>query len=82
MIEAQIKKIDLESRTVTVVTHDNQELILTFPQGSNIEIAEPATMGTMGGELEDLREGYFVEVDLGAHEGNGKCSCASLICIS
>jgi hypothetical protein len=38
-------------------------------------------MGTMGGKLEDLREGYFVEVELGA-QGDGKCACASLICVS
>ena len=82
MIEAQIKKIDLESRTVTVVTPDNQQLTLTFPEGANIEVAEPETMGTMGGDLEDLQEGYWVSVDLGTHAGDGKCSCSSLVCIS
>ena len=82
MIEAQIKKIDLAQRTVTIATQDEQELTLTFREGANIEVAEPATMGTMGGELEDLKEGYFVEVELGAHDSNGRCSCASLVCIS
>lgn len=82
MIQAQIKKIDLVLRTVTVVTQSDQELTLTFPHGANIEVAEPSTMGTMGGDLEDLQEGYFVTVDLGAHDGQGACSCASLICIS
>ena len=82
MIEAQIKKIDLAQRTVIVTTQDNQELTLTFPKGANIEVTEPSTMGTMGGDLEDLREGYFVEVELGAHGSDGKCACASLVCIS
>ena len=82
MIEARIKKIDLARRTVTILTQDQSELTLTFPKGANIEVTEPATMGTMGGELEDLREGYFVEVELGAHDAEGKCSCASLVCIS
>jgi len=82
MIEAQIKKIDLEQRTVTIKTQDNRELTLTFPQGANIEVTEPTTMGTMGGDLADLREGYFVEVDLAAHGADGKCSCTSLVCIS
>jgi hypothetical protein len=82
MIEGQIKKIDLSQRTVTITTQDNQELMLTFPDGANIEVHEPTTMGTMGGELEDLREGYFVELELGAHDAEGKCACASLICIS
>jgi len=82
VIEAQIKKIDLAQRTVIVTTQDNQELTLTFPKGANIEVTEPSTMGTMGGDLEDLREGYFVEVELGAHGSDGKCACASLVCIS
>ncbi len=82
MIEARIKKIDVAHRTVVVTTQDNQELTLAFPEGANIEVLEPATMGTMGGDLEDLKEGYFVEVELGAHDADGKCSCASLICIS
>ena len=82
MIEAQIKKIDLAQRTVTIKTQDNQELTLTFPKGANIEVTEPTTMGTMGGDLQDLKEGYFVEVELGAHDAEGKCSCASLVCVS
>ena len=82
MIEAQIKKIDLVHRTVIVTTEDKQELTLTFPTGANIEVTEPSTMGTMGGELEDLREGYFVEVELSAHGSDGRCACASLVCIS
>jgi hypothetical protein len=48
----------------------------------NIEVREPTTMGTMGGTLEDLREGYFVEVEIEAHDAEGKCACASLICVS
>jgi len=82
MIEGQIKKIDLAERIVTITTSGDQELTLTFPEGANIEVTEPTTMGTMGGELEDLKEGYFVEVELGAHESDGKCACASLVCIS
>ena len=84
MIEGQIKKIHLAQRTVTITTttQKKQELTLTFPEGANIEVTEPTTMGTMGGDLEDLREGYFVEVELGAHDSDGKCSCASLVCIS
>lgn len=82
MIEAQIKKIDLAQRTVIIATQENQELTLTFPKGANIEVHEPATMGTMGGELDDLQEGYFVQVELGAHGADGKCMCTSLVCVS
>jgi len=83
MTEGRIKRIDLPHRTVTITTtQDNQELTLTFPDGANIEVVEPTTLGTMGGNLGDLREGYFVEVELGAHGADGKCACASLVCIS
>lgn len=83
MIEGRIKKIDLARRTVTIITtQDNQELTLIFPDGANIEVTEPTTLGTMGGDLADLREGYFVEVELGAHGADGQCACASLVCIS
>ena len=82
MIEGRIKKIDLAKRTAVIVTQDHQDVVLTFPVGANIEVREPTTMGTMGGELEDLREGYFVEVQFGAHDADGQCACASLICVS
>lgn len=82
MIEARIKKIDLPRRTVVITTEDKQEITLTFPEGANIEVTEPTTMGTVGGDLEDLKEGYFVEVELGAHDPEGRCICTSLVSIS
>ena len=82
MVEGRIKTIDLTLRAAVITTHDGQEVTVTFPAGANIEVREPTTMGTMGGKLEDLREGYFVEVELGAHDTQGRCSCASLLCIS
>ena len=82
MIAGRIKKIDLAQRSAVITTEDDREVVLTFPENANIEVREPATMGTMGGGLEDLHEGYFVEVELGAHDADGKCACASLICVS
>jgi len=82
MIEGRIKKIDLAQRTAVIATQGNQEAVLTFPAGANIEVREPTTMGTMRGELEDLREGYLVEVEFGAHDADGRCACASLISVS
>jgi len=82
MIEGRIKKLDVAHRTAVITTQDGQDLTITFPNGANIEVHEPATMGTMGGDLEDLREGYYVEVELSAHDAEGKCACTSLICIS
>jgi hypothetical protein len=82
MIEARIKRIDLSQRTVLVLTEDGQELTLTFPEGANIEVTEPSTLGTMGGDLRDLREGYFVRVELAHRDADGRCACASLVSIS
>lgn len=82
MIEARVKKIDVAQRTAVVTTADNRDIVLTFAEGANIEVREPTTMGTMGGTLEDLREGYFVEVELGADHADEKCACASLVCVS
>ena len=82
MIEGRIKKIDVAQRTAVITTEENQELTLTFPDGANIEVIEPATMGTMGGELEDLKEGYLVEVEVGAQGADGRCVCTSLVSVS
>ena len=81
MIEGRVKEIDLAQRTAVITTADNREIVLTFAPGANIEVREPTTMGTMGGTLEDLQEGYFVEVEVGADQ-NGRCACASLVCVS
>lgn len=82
MIEARVKKIDVMQRIAVVTTADDRDIILTFAEDANIEVREPTTMGTMGGTLEDLREGYFVEIELGADHTGGQCACASLVCIS
>lgn len=81
MIQAQIKKIDHAARQAVVATEDGRELTLAFSEHANIEVYEPATAGTMGGTLDDLREGYWVEVEIHEH-AQGPCSCTSLICIS
>lgn len=82
MIDAQIKKIDLARRAVTVCTDDQQEITLTFSHGANIEVVEPTTLGTMGGKLEDLKEGYFVRVEFAPDHDAASCSCTSLVCVS
>ncbi len=81
MIDARISKIDLPTRTVVVTTEDGREVTLGFRDDSNIEVYEPATTGTMGGTLADLREGYWVRVAFDEHAG-GACHCSSLVCVS
>ena len=82
MIEARIKKVDVAHRTAVITTEDNRELSITFPEEANIEVAEEETMGTVGGELTDLQEGFYVELELDAQDADGKWSCGSLVCIS
>ena len=82
MIEGRIKKVDVAHRTAVITTEDDRDITITFPERVNIEVAEPETMGTMGGELEDLQEGYYVEVEVGVQDTDGKWSCDSLVCVS
>ncbi len=58
MIEGRIKKVDVARRTAVITTEDERDITITFPERVNIEVAELETMGTMGGELADLQEGY------------------------
>lgn len=81
MVEGTIKRLDLTSRSAVVALSEGKELTVKFPERVNIEVAEPETMGTMGGTLEDLQEGFIVELDL-EHHADGSTSCSSLVCVS
>jgi len=81
LVQGQIRQLDPVNRLAVIALDDGREVTVTFPVEANIEVLEPATMGTMGGTLEDLRVGYWVEAELHEH-GNNSCSCSSLICIS
>lgn len=81
MVHAQIRKLDHANRVAVVATEDGRELTLTFPANANIEVYEPATIGMMGGTLEDLREGYWVDVEI-SQPTAGSCSCTSLVSVS
>lgn len=81
MVNGQIRKLDPANRLAVIALEDGREVAAKFPDGANIEVHEPATMGTMGGTLEDLQVGYWVQAELDEH-GDSPCSCTSLICIS
>ncbi len=81
MVQGQIRQLDPARRTAVIVLEDGREVSVTFPPKANIEVREPATMGTMGGTIEDLKVGYWVNVELHEH-GSTPCSCSSLVCIS
>ena len=82
MIEGRITKLDLGNRSAVVVGEDGKEYAVTFPERMNVEIVEDETMGTQGGELEDLEEGFEVEVQLASQNEDGSFVCDSVVCIS
>lgn len=81
MAQGQIRQLDPARRVAVIALEDGRELTVTFSPDANIEVLEPATLGTMGGTLEDLKVGYWVEASLHEH-GDNACSCHSLICLS
>jgi hypothetical protein len=81
VVQGQIRRLDPAKRLAVIGLDDGSEVTVTFPPKANIEVREPSTMGTMGGSLEDLHVGYWVNVEIHEH-GNSPCSCSSLVCIS
>lgn len=81
MVTGQVRHLDVAGRRVVLGLEDGREVTVTLPAEANIEVLEPCTMGTMGGTLEDLRVGYWVEAELHEH-GEAACSCSSLVCRS
>ena len=82
MIAGRIKELDVVNRKGIITTHAGEDMAVTFPDGAVIEVAEPETMGTMGGELADLQEGFEVEVEVAERGADGDFPCASLVCVS
>lgn len=80
LTEGRIRKIDLRRRLAVIDTNDGQELTVTFDGNTNIEVIDPATGGNMTGSLEDLKEGYWVQVAF--REQDGHFCCRSLISLS
>jgi hypothetical protein len=80
MAYGQIRRLDPAGRTALIALDDGREVAVTFPLHANIEVLEPTTLGTMGGTLDDLRVGYWVDALI--PEGESPCSCSSLRCLS
>ena len=47
-----------------------------------MEVIEDETVGLMGGELEDLEEGYHVEIEVASKNEDGSIVCDSIACVS
>jgi hypothetical protein len=80
MAYGQIRRLDPTERTALIALDDGREVAVTFPSHANIEVLEPTTLGTMGGTLEDLKVGYWVEAQI--PDGESPCACSSLRCLS
>lgn len=81
MVSGQIRQLNSAKRLAVIALDDGREVTVTFPPNANIEVREPCTMGTMGGTMDDLQVGYWVQVKIHEH-GNSSCSCSSLVCVS
>ena len=71
MALGQIRRIDPARRLTVLALEDGREVTVTIHPDANIEVIEPATTGTMGGRLEDLQVGYWVEAAL-EEQGNAR----------
>ena len=82
MIEGRISQLDLENRSAVVVEENGNQIHVNFALRTNVEVIEDETVGLMGGELEDLEEGYYVEIEVASKNDDGSIICASIACVS
>ena len=82
MIEGRISQLDLENRSAVVVEENGNQIQVNFALRTNVEVIEDETVGLMGGELEDLEEGYYVEIEVALKNDDGSIICDSIACVS
>ena len=82
MIEGRISQLDLENRSAVVVEENGNQVQVNFALRTNVEVIEDETVGLMGGELEDLEEGYYVESEVASKNDDGSIICDSIACVS
>ena len=82
MIEGRIKHLDAANRSAVIVSETGDEIQVSFALRTNVEIIEDETVGLMGGELEDLQEGYEVEIEVASMNEDGSIICDSIACVS
>ena len=82
MVEGRIKHLDIANRSALIVEGNGNEIAVNFALRTNVEVIEDETVGLMGGELEDLEEGYEVEIEVASVNEDGSIICDSIACIS
>ncbi len=82
MIEGRISQLDLENRSAVIVEENGNKIQVNFTLRTNVEVIEDETVGLMGGELEDLEEGYHVEIEVASTNDDGSIMCDFIACVS
>ncbi|MDP6431426.1 MAG: hypothetical protein QGI65_03960 [SAR324 cluster bacterium] len=82
MIEGRISQLDLENRSAVIVEENGNQIQVNFTLRTNVEVIEHETVGLMGGELEDLEEGYHVEIEVASTNDDGSIICDSIASVS
>jgi len=82
MIEGRISQLDLENRSAVIVEENGNKIQVNFTLRTNVEVIEDETVGLMGGELEDLEEGYHVEIEVASTNDDGSIICDSIASVS
>tara|TARA_B100000315_G_scaffold14350_1_gene13211 strand:+ start:1921 stop:2169 length:249 start_codon:yes stop_codon:yes gene_type:complete len=82
MIEGRISQLDLENRSAVIVEENGNQIQVNFTLRTNVEVIEHETVGLMGGELEDLEEGYYVEIEVASTNDDGSIICDSIASVS
>ena len=82
MIEGRISQLDLENRSAIIVEENGNQIQVNFTLRTNVEVIEDETVGLMGGELEDLEEGYHVEIEVASTNDDGSIICDSIASVS
>ena len=68
--------------SAVIVEESGNRIQVNFALRINVEVIEDETVGLMGGELEDLEEGYQVEVEVASKNEDGSIVCDSIACVS
>ena len=82
MFEGRIRQLDLENRSAVIVEENGNQIQINFALRTNVEVIEDETVGLMGGELEELEEGYHVEIEVASTNEDGSIICDSIACVS
>ena len=77
MIEGRIKHLDHANRSAVIVEDNGNEIKVKFASRTVVEVIKDGTL--MGGELEDLKEGHEVEIEVSSSNDDESIICDSIV---